>query len=327
MNPKPFLLRPAYKDYLWGGERLKTEYNKNTDVSPVAESWECSIHPDGLSVVASGEYAGETLKDVLDKNPAFLGSHPDAGFGFPLLIKFLDAKEALSLQVHPDDEYAKKREEGEHGKSEMWYVLDAEADSYLVYGFSHDLSREELERAIENETVDRHLNKIPVQKDDVFFVSPGTVHAIGDGVLIAEIQESSNVTYRLCDYGRTDKKGNKRELHIDKALEVVDYSKSQLPRQPLRVLKYKRGVASEFLARCRYFEVFRMLINTDEDIPFVEFASDELSFRVLLCIDGEGSMHYDSERLDFKKGDCVFVPADSIKINISGKATFLDVRA
>ena len=166
------------------------------------------------------------------------------------------------------------------------------------------------------------------EKDDVFLVHAGTVHSLGAGLLVAEIQESSNITYRLYDYDRIDKNGMKRELHIDKALKVVDYSLSQPPRQPLRVLRYRRGVATEFLARCRYFEVSRMLVNTDEEtVTYISFSSDSLSFRVLLCIEGEGKMSYDSKSLGCVKGNCIFVPADSIEIHISVKATFLDIRA
>ena len=334
MKNKPFLLRPAFKDYIWGGERLKNEFNKDTDKTPLAESWECSIHPDGESVITGGEFDQRTLKTVLEENPNYLGSHPDKSFGFPLLIKLIDAKEDLSIQVHPDDAYAFENENGEHGKTEMWYVLDAKKDAKLVYGFSHDTNAEDVKKAIEKGTIERHLNKVRAKKDDVFFVSPGTVHAIGSGLLIAEIQESSNVTYRLYDYNRTDKNGNKRELHVDRAMDIVNFKKSQDPSQPLRVLKYKRGFAAEFLARCRYFEVFRMLINTTEyeDLS-VPFKSDELSFRVLLCLEGSGEITFASkiedkslERIQYKKGDCIFVPADSLELNIYGKAEFLDVR-
>lgn len=328
MKNAPFLLSPAYKDYIWGGERIKKEYNKDTDCSPLAESWECSVHPDGESIIASGDFKGRTLKSVMDENPEFLGSHPDKTFGFPLLIKLIDAKDSLSLQVHPNDEYAIENENGERGKTEMWYVLDSKPDSRLIYGFSHDTDRGTLRKAINNGTLERHLNKVKAEKDDVFLVHAGTVHSLGSGILVAEIQESSNITYRLYDYNRVDKNGEKRELHIDKALKVVDYSMSQPPRQPLRVLRYKRGVATEFLARCRYFEVSRMLVNTDTvDVPYISFYADSMSFRVLLCIEGEGKMKYGTNCIDFIKGNCIFVPADSIEILISGKATFLEIRA
>ncbi len=328
MNNAPFLLCPVYKDYIWGGDRLKKEFNKDTEISPLAESWECSVHPDGESMIISGEFRGKTLNNVLDDNPEFLGSHPDKSFGFPLLIKLIDANEKLSLQVHPNDEYAFEYENGEHGKTEMWYILDAKPDSKLIYGFAHNTEEETVKNAIANGTLQKHLNEIPVEKDDVFMVNAGTVHAIGSGIILAEIQESSNLTYRIFDYDRTDKNGQKRKLHIDKALKVMDYTKSSFPRQPLRVLKYRRGAATELLARCRYFEVSRMLINADGvDVLNVPYEADSFSFRVLLCIDGQGRMTYGSEHIDFRKGSCVFVPANSVKIEITGKANFLDVRA
>jgi len=334
MYNEPFLLRPAYKDYLWGGDRLKKEFNKKTDIKPLAESWECSVHPDGESVISGGRFDKRTLKSVLDDNPDYMGTHPDKDFGFPILIKLIDAKEDLSLQVHPNDEYAYTHENKEHGKAEMWYVLDAKKDARLIYGFNHDTSEKCLRDALKKGIIERYLNKVEVQKDDVFFVKPGTVHAIGAGTLIAEIQESSNVTYRLYDYDRIDKNGNKRELHIDKAMEVTDFHEAGDPRPPLRLLKYKRGYASEMIARCQYFEVLRIILNTIEyDDICVPFKADELSFRVLLCIDGAGHIEYNSEsnrdkeeKIRYKKGDCIFVPADSVLLKIYGKAEFLDVR-
>lgn len=322
MGTLPFLLKPAYKDYLWGGERLKSEYNKDTDVTPLAESWECSVHKDGESIVASGEFEGKTLSEVLRNHPEFLGSHPDTGIGFPLLIKLIDAKDDLSVQVHPDDEYAKSHENGDYGKYEMWYVLDADKDAQIVYGFSHDCTKEQIRKSIENGTIARHIQRVKVRKGDVFFVQPGTVHAIGKGIVIAEIQESSDLTYRLFDYNRADKNGNKRELHVDKALDVLNLKKCIEPKRPLRLLKYKNGCANEFISRCQYFEVHRSIISNS-----FTFNSDEYSFRVLLFTEGCGSMTYDNKEASISKGDCIFVPANSCDITLSGRIEYLDVRA
>ncbi|MCR4696453.1 MAG: class I mannose-6-phosphate isomerase [Lachnospiraceae bacterium] len=322
MGTLPFLLKPAYKDYLWGGDRLKSEYNKDTDISPLAESWECSVNKDGESIVASGVFEGKTLKEVLQEHPEFIGTHPDKELGFPLLIKLIDAKEDLSIQVHPDDEYAREHENGEYGKYEMWYVLEAEKDAQIVYGFSHDCTKEQLRRAIENGTITRHLQKAKVKKGDIFFVPPGTVHAIGKGIVIAEIQESSDLTYRLYDYNRIDKNGCKRKLHIEKALDVLNLQESLKPKRPLRLLKYKNECANEFIARCRYFEVHRCLVNNE-----YKFKADEYSFRVLLCVDGKGKISYEQDELIITKGDCVFIPADSCEITLSGSAEFLDIHA
>ena len=323
-NFKPFLLKPAAKDYLWGGTRLNDEFAKGIDLDPLAETWECSTHPDGPSVVASGEFAGQTLTQVLAEHPEYLGTrHPDGKF--PLLIKFIDAKKDLSVQVHPDDAYAMEHENGQNGKSEMWYVLDASKDAHLVYGLKHDCTEAEIRKAIANGTLVRYLQRVPIQKDDLFFIEAGTVHAIGAGALIAEIQENSNLTYRLYDYDRVGKDGKKRELHVDKAMQVANLKSTAEPRQPLRVLKYKQGVASEFLSRCKYFEVYRVLLNTERRQQ-VQLRSDELSFRVMLCISGCGIIQFDEEVLQFYKGDCIFVPANSVTMTVTGQAQFLYVK-
>ena len=324
------LLRPTGKDYLWGGRRLNDEFEKNIDLSPLAETWECSTHPDGPSFVSGGEFDGMKLSEVLKMHPEYLGTH-SAGMdvkedgGLPILIKFIDADKDLSVQVHPDDEYAKINENGQRGKTEMWYVLDAAHDAKLVYALNRAMSREDVKKAIGDGTIVKYLQTVPVKKDDVFFVEAGTIHAIGSGVLIAEIQESSNLTYRLYDYDRTDKGGSRRELHIDKALDVAMLSGVSEPRQPLRVLKYRQGVASELLCRCRYFEVYRMLINTERRQK-VTYSADSVSFKVLLCVSGCGTVSCDDMKMDFYKGDCIFVPADSEELRIHGQAQFLDIR-
>ena len=323
-NFEPFLLKPAGKDYLWGGTRLNDEFAKGIDLNPLAETWECSTHPDGPSTVASGALVGQTLAAVLDAHPEFLGSrHPDGKF--PLLIKFIDAKKDLSVQVHPDDDYARTHENGQNGKSEMWYVLDAQKGAKLVYGLQHDCTEQELRQAIADGTLMNHLQQVPIRKDDLFFIRAGTIHAIGAGALVAEIQENSNLTYRLYDYDRVGKDGQKRELHIDKALQVANLQSSAEPRQPLRVLKYRQGVAAELLTRCKYFEVYRMLVNSERRQQ-VHYRADEVSFRVLLCVDGCGTIRFDGGEITFYKGDCIFVPANSAVLTIHGQAQFLDVR-
>lgn len=322
----PFLLKPAGKDYLWGGSRLKDDFSKEINLTPLAETWECSTHPDGPSVAASGEHAGKLLSEVLKEHPEYMGTHPKNDGGLPILIKFIDARQDLSVQVHPDDEYARLHEHGSLGKTEMWYVLDASRDARLVYGFHHDISREKLEKSLREGTVERYLQKIKVQKDDIFYIEPGTVHAIGAGTLIAEIQESSNLTYRMYDYGRTDKDGRPRELHIRQALEVANRKGSRTPRQPMRVLKYQKGCATELLYRCRYFQAERQLINTERCREMADFRTDSTSFQVLLCIGGCGVMLGEGEMLHFFKGDCIFVPADSLPLKLHGRAEFLKVR-
>ena len=322
---QPFLLKPAAKDYLWGGSRLNDDFAKDIPLSPLAETWECSTHPDGESVIAA---TGQTLLEALAEHPDWLGTHPLSLTGgkpeLPILIKLIDAKKNLSVQVHPDDEYA-LRVENSLGKTEMWYVLDAGKNSKLIYGFNREVNAEVVKRSLQEGTIEKILNHVPIRKDDLFFIEAGTVHAIGAGALIAEIQESSNITYRLYDYNRKDKNGNTRPLHIDKALEVADLKSSLEPRQPMRVLKYRNGYASELLTRCKYFQVERVLLNTEIQRRLVEFQTDANSFHALLCVDGCGSMSGDGFMLNFFKGDCIFVPAESMVFRLHGRAQLLNV--
>lgn len=322
---KALLLRPSGKDYLWGGRRLNDEFEKNIDIIPLAETWECSTHQDGPCYVVGGEFSGEELAKVLKIHPDYMGERHKGEDTLPILIKFIDAEKDLSVQVHPTDEYAREKENGQLGKTEMWYVLDARRDAKLIYGLKQDCSKDEIRAAIKNGTMMKYLQKIPIHKGDLFFIPAGTIHAIGAGALVAEIQESSNLTYRMYDYDRIGKDGKKRELHIDKALDVANLHSSAEPKQPLRVLKYRQGVASELLTRCKYFEVYRMLINTERRQK-VHYRTDELSFRVLLCVNGCGTISSEGGVINFYKGDCIFVPADSETLTIHGQAQFLDVR-
>lgn len=318
---KPFLLKPSGKDYIWGGHRLKDDFCKDIDLYPLAETWECSTHPDGPS------YAGDKkLIDVLHEHPEYLGTHPSIKDGLPILVKFIDAANKLSVQVHPSDEYAREYENGQLGKTEMWYVIDADPGAKLVYGFNRDVNEEMLRRALKSGSVEKYLQFVPVHPGDVFFIKSGTVHAIGAGILLAEIQESSNLTYRLYDYERHGKDGKPRELHIDKAMKVVNMKSSSEPRQPMRVLKYKPGYASEFLSRCKYFQVERVLLNTERVHDMADFKTGSTTFEVLLCINGCGVINEaDGDSISFFKGDCIFVPADSIDLKLHGKAELLKI--
>lgn len=322
----PFLLKPVGKDYLWGGSKLNDDFRKGIDMLPLAETWECSTHPDGVSIASSGEFDGIQLDRILQMHPEYLGSHSIGRGELPVMVKLIDAKADLSVQVHPNDEYARVSENGELGKDEMWYVLDADRGAKIIYGLYRDTDKDTMRRRIANGTLETLLQKVQVKKDDVFFIRAGIIHAIGAGVLIAEIQERSNLTYRLYDYNRTDKTGCLRPLHIDKALDVADLCAATEPRQPMRVLRYKRGSASELLCRCQHFQVERVLVNTEHCREMVPFQSDELSFYILLCTDGCGSLFFgDGDLICFCKGDCVFVPASSVPIRIHGRAQFLTV--
>ena len=234
---EPIFLRPTGKDYLWGGSRLNDEFCKDLPMEPLAETWECSTHPDGPSFAVGGEFDGQSLARILKAHPDFLGTHPNSADELPILIKFIDAKRDLSVQVHPTDAYAAAHENGQRGKTEMWYVLDAAKDAKLVYGLNRDVSAQTLRRSIADGTVEKYLQTVPIAENDVFFIEAGTIHAIGAGALIAEIQQSSNLTYRLYDYDRVDKNGRKRPLHVDKALAAANLKRSAEPRQPMRVLR------------------------------------------------------------------------------------------
>lgn len=322
---KPFLLKPVGKDYLWGGTRLNDDFSKEIDMFPLAETWECSTHPNGISIIGSGEFKGRSLKEVIKEHPEFLGSHSRQSSDLPVLIKLIDAKSDLSVQVHPDDEYADKYENGQNGKTELWYMLDTTSDAKIVYGFHHDCDKNTIKRSIEDGTFESYLQKVQVRKDDVFLIKAGTVHAIGAGTLVAEIQQSSDLTYRLYDYNRIDKTGEKRDLHIEKALEVANIREMPLPQQPMRVLRYIPGCAVELLCRCRYFQVERMIINTERIRNMVDYETDDLSFKVLLCYGGCGTVIQGDESINIFKGDCLFIPANTNGIKMHGKMELLTV--
>lgn len=321
----PIKLTPVAKDYLWGGSRLNDDFNLRLKGSPLAEAWVCSTHPDGES---TAPVFNCTLMELISAHPEMLGSHVLAITGgkaeLPILIKLIDAKSDLSVQVHPDDEYS-KRVENDRGKTEFWYVLDAKKGAQLIYGFNRDVGVDEVRGAVADGSIVQLLNHVPVQKNDLFFVTPGTVHAIGAGCLIAEIQESSNITYRFYDYDRVGKDGKKRPLHIDRALEVADLRSSTIPRQPIRTLNYRAGCATELLSRCQYFMVQRMLLNTEVHRSLVDYQTGENSFHALLVVDGCGSISWDDGAMNIFKGDCVFIPAESIPLKLHGRAQLLDV--
>lgn len=322
----PFLLKPSGKDYLWGGRRLKDDFGKECECSPLAETWECSTHPEGECIVAGGEYQGESLRSVLENHPDYISENLSSDDIFPLLIKLIDANQDLSVQVHPDDDYARMYENGARGKTELWYVLDAKKDATIYYGFRKDTGRNEVEAALAAGTIENLLQSVPVKKGDIFFVEPGTIHAIGAGVLIAEVQTNSNLTYRLYDYERLDGNGKKRKLHIKKGLDVLNYQSSLTPRQPLRVLHYKPGCAMEQLFRSSHFVAERMLLNTKRRSNLPSFQTDQHSFQVLLCVDGCGSLLCRDIHIEIFKGDCIFIPANSVPYQLHGQMELLRVR-
>lgn len=315
-------LVPAGKDYLWGGTRLRDEYGKKIDLTPLAETWECSVHPDGPSHIMNGEFKGWTLAEVLAQHPEYLGTKVKKG-QLPVLVKFIDAKKDLSVQVHPDDEYARVYEH-QNGKTEMWYVIDADEGASLIYGFQHKVTPETLQEAVDTGTLDKHLQKVEVHKGDVFYVPAGTVHGIGAGILIAEIQESSNVTYRVYDYNRVDKNGKKRELHFDKAVQVMNMGIAPEAKQKSRLVKHYPGCSRELLCRCKYFETERIQVTKG-----FSFSVKEESFQILMCLDGYGqveTMDADQKPVRFSKGETMFLPASLGRCLVVGDVELLKLR-
>ncbi len=326
----PVLLKGAAKDYLWGGRRLIEEYGRLPEEGIMAEYWGCSTHPDGISTAAGGPFEGMELTDILAAHPEYFGTNnaSDAGAAsgqLPILVKLIDAMEDLSIQVHPDDAFAAVHENGGRGKNEFWYILDAEPGAELIYGFYDDVAPAEAREALQNGTIGNYVQRVPVSRNDLFYVEAGTVHAVCRGIILAEIQESSNLTYRMYDYGRRDKNGKPRELHLDRAMQVMRLTKSPQPRQPMRLIRYIPGIAEEFLFRCAYFEVHRLLLSAETGSG-APYRSGETSFEVLLCIDGEGTITAEGmERIRFYRGDFLFVPAGSVPLRLNGKASFLRI--
>ena len=312
----PLLLKPAVKDYLWGGTRLKTEYKYETDKDIAAEAWVLSCHKDGADTVENGSLAGKTLAEVIalwgDKA---VGKKAAAFPYFPLLIKLIDAKDRLSVQVHPDDKYALEKE-GEFGKTEMWYVVDCDEGAELIYGFNREVSKEELERRIKDNTLQEICNYVPVHKGDVFFISAGTLHAIGAGILIAEVQQNSNTTYRVSDYGRLGADGKPRPLHIEKALEVTNRTQPTVPYGNVGEIKEEAFGTVRLLASCDLFTAELLSLDGETELSLKD------SFISLLVLDGELNLEWDGGSLSAKKGGSIFVPAD-FEVKISGKAEIL----
>ena len=312
----PLLLKPPIKDYLWGGTRLKTEYGYDTDKDIAAEAWVLSCHKDGSNVVINGELAGKTLPQVLDIwGKKALGEKAAEFSYFPILIKLIDAKQKLSVQVHPDDEYALKVE-GEYGKTEMWYVVDCDEGAQLIYGFLEDISKEEFCRRIKDNTLTDVCNFVPVNKGDVFFISAGTLHAIGEGILIAEVQQNSNTTYRVSDYGRLGADGKPRELHIEKALDVTECKKPSIPYGQVGEITKIGNNTNRKLASCDLFKAD--ILNLEETYEICE----KDSFISLVVLDGELTVKWEDGEFEVKKGDSIFIPAN-FKVNLIGKAQIL----
>lgn len=315
----PMKMIPAFKDYIWGGSLLTARYGKPSPYARTAESWELSCHPDGKSAIGNGAYEAMSLSDyVAQAGKEALGTHC-ARFGkFPVLIKLIDAARNLSVQVHPGDAYAMEHEH-EYGKTEMWYVVDCKPGASLIYGFNRELSKEEFRRRVENNTLLETLNTVPVQKGDTFFVRPGTLHGIGEGCLIAEIQQSSNLTYRVYDYGRVGADGRSRELHLKKAQDVIRFAPVENPAVP--PAQQREGCRVRRLAACPYFSVD--LLDVEESARLEAGAA---SFHALICTEGSPDLLYRGDAFPVREGDTYFLPAGCGEYFLKGRGRVLLTR-
>ncbi|MDR0974402.1 MAG: class I mannose-6-phosphate isomerase [Ruminococcus sp.] len=313
----PLLMEPVFKDYLWGGTRLRDEFGKNSSLEKIAESWEVSTQNGNLSKIANGIYSGKSLNDYINSDSErILGINCAKMTEFPVLIKLIDAKDNLSVQVHPNDKYMLKKG-ALFGKSEMWYIMDCEPGASIILGFNRDITKEEFEERIKNNTLLEAVNKIPVKKGDCYYVEAGTLHAIGKGILIAEIQQNSDVTFRVYDYGRKDANGNSRELHISEAIEVTERTK---PHGNYNGINKHMNDGSKLLAKHSNFTVYEC-----DNIKTMT-VNDE-SFCALLFVDGTGSLSYyengSREQFKFTRGDSVFIPAGFGTFSLAGDFTVL----
>lgn len=305
-------LQPGFKDYIWGGSRLIGEYHKKYDGEILAESWELSCNRDCPSSVSCGDEKGMTLEDYIKKYGFIetLGENCRRFEDFPILTKFIDARKALSIQVHPDEEYA-SRVEHQHGKTEMWYIVDAEPGASIYYGFENEISREEFMKRINDNTLPEVLHKEEVHRGDVFFIEAGTLHALGAGVLVAEIQQNSDVTYRIYDYGRIGRDGKPRELHVEKALDVTKRIRSDAQKD------YYPHIGS-----CDYFTVDHLILDGAR-ISEVHGNVNGDSFLHVLVTKGSGEIQNHGTKMSFSSGDSIFFPAGSGDYTIHGAADIL----
>ena len=289
----PFRLKPVYKNYLWGGTRL-LDWDKIPEKMPLAESWELAAHKDGDNIILDGDLKGLTLSESVKKFPEIVSPSFKPTQRFPLMVKLIDSKQALSIQVHPDDDYALKFEDSP-GKIEMWYALDCLPDACIYLGFKRKVTREEFNNAIINNTLPELLQKFHVKKGDTFFIPAGTIHEIGAGNLLVEVQQNSNITYRVYDFARRDSDGNLRELHVNKALDVANLDPIN-PEPP--------GKSGNILADCENFRVERVYLQE------IYHGKINNCFKFILCVSGGAKFECGDFQCELKQGSNIFVPAN-----------------
>lgn len=312
----PFRLIPVFKETLWGGTRLKRCYGKHSELASIAESWELSAQKGASSTIAEGAFCGMRFDEFVQLHPEACGSKCTAG-QFPLLIKLLDSAQCLSVQVHPDDDYAQKAE-GTSGKTEMWVILESEPGASIFLGFKRDISRDEFISLINEGTLTNALEKIPVKRGDVFFIPAGTIHSIGAGITLAEIQQNADTTYRVHDFGRLDANGQPRPLHIEQALAVTTLHKASFAPPGAGLKKNGAGFSLQVLAEGDIFTVSRLTLEGSCTLPM-----PKNSFYCALCTEGKLILSCPTGSLNLEKGSCAFFPAGSYDINAQGNGEVL----
>ncbi|WP_405416174.1 type I phosphomannose isomerase catalytic subunit [Maribacter sp. Asnod1-A12] len=316
----PLKFRPILKERLWGGTKLKEVFGKPIESDITGESWELSTVKGDVSVVANGSLAGKSLQELIDSNAEeLLGKSVVARFGteFPILIKFIDAKQDLSIQLHPNDALAKERHDS-FGKTEMWYIMDADPKAELIVGFNKDVTKEEYAESIDNDTLLDLLNYEEVKEGDTFFINTGKIHAIGAGVMLAEIQQTSDVTYRVFDFNRKDKEGNLRELHTELALDAVDYEK----KDDFKVSYSHEKNEVNTMVDCPYFKTNFIELTENLDLD----TTQRDSFTIYMCVGGEAVINTSEGEVSIKSGETALLPASTDKINLqSTGAKLLEV--
>ena len=317
MEKYPMKTVSVPKNIIWGGTRLKEEYNKEAPFERIAESWELTVRDDGMSVIENGPYAGMTLKEYLKSEPTACGESAK-GEKFPLLVKFIDAGDDLSIQVHPDDAFAAGN--GGEGKTEMWYITDASSEASLIYGLRDGVDCKDFGEYVRDGKTADALRRVSVKKGETYFIPSGQIHAICRGVTLAEIQQNSNTTYRIYDYDRVGKDGKKRELHTDKALKVIKkYPDDEINAKRLKNDIGRRIICSsgEVLCDCIYFRATKIASPAVLNV-------DRSSFASLLFLEADNaSVSCGGETVNVVKGDHVFVPAGSGAVSVDGKAEFI----
>lgn len=310
----PIKFKPIYKEIIWGGNTLSKHFGRTTPFEKTAESWELCERDDGMGVVENGELKGLTFRELIsDYREKLLGTESIKRYGsyFPLLIKYIDANDRLSVQVHPDDEYAQLHGE-KNGKNELWYIIDAKPGAKLIYGLKQEITKEDFAAAVKNGNIANTLNEVPVSAGDAFFIPAGTVHAILDGILIAEIQQNSNTTYRIYDWDRVGKDGKPRELHVKEALEVVAFGK-----KPPETEKSKGSCEREIL-RSEFFNIDE--INLDGKLSK---ETDGKTFNIIMNLTGKATIKYEFGEVELALGDSVLIPASLGKYTVEGQTKLL----